>query len=391
MKAGWRILAAVFLAVLSLLRGARPNGNGVSRCLIIGYDRFVTMADTAPCSANNAEIMTALLADFTEKPEKTVRRVNGPGTAEGLEALIRETFRGAGEADVSYLYISTHGVIWEENGENRMALVLSDGRTEEAMEPQRLRAVLDEIPGQKVLILDACHSGAVIDSFRSPEYQVLTSSGAEEDSYFWQADSAEETGTGYFTTALESVLRTSYPRQIDTDGDGSLTVPETVRRLGDIYGASRATGYPEDGDRRLFRFPEEREDRERILGLEFDPVQSEEDVLVLPFRFTVTEETRIEYRIVIKRDGEWDFEQGTTIPDRERTGTVRGLLSPGDKERKIRISPSGLGDEGEALLQVISLRGIHGQVPVLEGTRVISVRGSDSGDQVSEVNLKGDY
>ena len=103
------------------------------------------------------------------------------------------------------------------------------------------------------------------------------------------------------------------------------------------------------------------------------------------------EETRIEYRIVIKRDGEWDFEQGTTIPDRERTGTVRGLLSPGDKERKIRISPSGLGDEGEALLQVISLRGIHGQVPVLEGTRVISVRVSGDRDQVAEVNLKGDH
>ncbi len=391
MKAGWRIPAAILLAVLSLIPGFRKSGDGVSRCLIVGYDRFATMTETAPCSANNAEIMTALLTDFTDGPEKTVRRVNGPGTAEGLETLIRETFREAGEADTSYLYISTHGVIWEENGESRMALIFSDGRTEEALEPQQLRAIMDGIPGQKVLILDACHSGAVIDSFRSPEYQVLTSSGAEEDSYFWQADSRDETGTGYFTTALEGALRTSFPRQIDTDGNGTLTMPETVRRISEIYGASRVTGYPEDGDRPLFRFPEEREDRERILGLEFDPVQDEKDMLVLPFRFTVTKETRIEYRIVTKREGEWDFEQGTTAPDRERTGTVRGLLSPGDKERKIRISPGSLGEEGEALLQIISLRGIHGQVPVLEGTRVISVRESDDRDQVSETNLKGDF
>lgn len=382
MKAGWRTPAAILFVVLSLIRGLRPSGDGgVSRCLVIGYDRFVTMTDTAPCSANNAEIMTALLADFTEKPEKTVRRVNGPGSADGLEALIRETFREAGETDVSYLYISTHGVIWEENGESRMALVLSDGTTEETLEPQRLRAVLDEIPGQKVLILDACHSGAVIDSFRSPEYQVLTSSAAEEESYFWQADSADETGTGYFTTALEGVLRTSFPEQIDRDEDGKLTMPEILRRMKAIYGASRVTGYPENGESPVFRFPKEREDRERILGLEFDPVQREEDVLILPFRFTVTDETRIEYRIVMKKDGEWDFEQGTTIPDRERTGTVRGLLSPGEKERKIRISASSLGEEGEALLQIISLRGIHGQVPVLEGTRVIRVQVSGDRDQ----------
>ncbi len=385
MKAGWRVLAAMLFAVLSLARDAGQSaGGGVSRCLVIGYDRFVTMADTAPCSANNAEIITSLLADFTDSPVTTVRRVNGPGTVDGLEALILETFREAGDADTSYLYISTHGVSWEEDGEIRTALILSDGTSEEALEPRRLRAVLDRIPGRKVLILDACHSGAAADSFRSPEYQVLASCGAEEDSYFWQADSADETGTGYFTTALEGALRTSFPEQIDTDGDGKLTLAETTRRLAEIYGSSRVTGYPEDGEGILFRFPEERDGRDRILGLEFDPVRQEEDMLVLPFRFTITEETRIEYRIVTKKDGEWDFDHGTTIPDRERTGTVRGLLSPGEKERRIRISLTNTGDDGEALLQIISLRGIHGQVPVLEGTRVI--RRQEAAD-----GLKGDF
>ena len=376
MKAGWRTLAAMLFAALSLAQGAgRSAGGGVSRCLVIGYDRFVSMADTTPCSANNTEIITSLLADFTDRPETAVRRVNEPGTVEGLEALVRETFRDAGEADTSYLYISTHGVSWEENGEVRMALLLSDGTAEEALEPQRLREILDGIPGRKVLILDACHSGAVISCFRSPEYLVLASSGAEEDSYFWQADSVDGTGTGYFTTALEGALRTSFPEQVDTDGDGNLTLAETMRRIAEIYGSSRVTGYPEDGKGILFRFPEERDDRERILGLEFDPVRQEGEMLVLPFRFTVTEETRIEYRIVTKKDGEWDFSHGTTIPDRERTGTVRGLLSPREKERKIRISPANTGDDGEALLQIISLRGIHGQVPVLEGTKVISLKG----------------
>ena len=59
------------------------------------------------------------------------------------------------------------------------------------------------------------------------------------------------------------------------------------------------------------------------------------------------------------------------MPDAERTGTTRGLLSPGKKDRKIRVSADKLGEEGMALLMVVSLRGIHGQVPVLEGTGII--------------------
>ena len=372
MTTGWRILAAMLATMISMASGIRHSeDSGVSRCLVIGYDRFVTMADTAPCSGNNTEIMAELLADFVPEAETVIRRVNEPGTAEGLEQQIRETFGKAGETDTSYLYISTHGVIWEEDGETRMALILSDGTAEDALEPQRLRAILDGIPGRKVLILDACHSGAVIDSFRSPEYQVLASSSAEEDSFFWLGGGTEDTGTGYFTTALASVLRSSFPEQIDSDGNRVLTMKEILRRTEAIYGASRVEGYPAYGGKALFRFPGTTESRTRVRGLEFDPVVPEGETLILPFRFTVTEETRIEYRIVTKKDGAWDFDRGTAIPDRERTGTSRGLLSPGGKERKIRISSGNLGDEGEALLQIISMRGTDGQAPVLEGTCVI--------------------
>jgi hypothetical protein len=121
----------------------------------------------------------------------------------------------------------------------------------------------------------------------------------------------------------------------------------------------------------LFRMPEDRGTPERILALAFDPLIREEDTLTLPFHFEVTAETRLEYRVVPKINGKWDFSRFATMPDKERSGTVRGRLSPGTKDRKIRISVSNLGGEGEALLQIISLRGLHSQVPVLEGTWVI--------------------
>ena len=67
----------------------------------------------------------------------------------------------------------------------------------------------------------------------------------------------------------------------------------------------------------------------------------------------------------------WDVAGAGRMPDRERTGQTRGLLSPGEKERSIRVSREKLGGAGAALLEIISMRGLYRQVPVPEATRVI--------------------
>lgn len=344
--------------------------SGVSRCLILGYDHFVSLPDIAPCSAHNAAVMTALLTDFTQNPQSVIRRVNSPGTVSGLEHLIRYAFRESTRQDTCFLYLSTHGVSWEEEGRTRLALILSDGRKEEALSPEMLKAMLDPIPGQKVLIVDACHSGVLPDTFQGSEYRLLVSSAAEEDSYFWRTGAGE--GSGYFTSALESALRFSDPDQIDRDQSGDISLPEVLLRLKELYGSSSAQAAPAGDAAPLFRLPENREPGERLRGLAFDAVTCTEDALILPLRFSVDESTRLEYRLAFLRNGTWDFENLSAIPDQERTGTTRGLLSPGDKERMIRLSRDRLGEEGKALLLVVSLRGLHGQVAVLEGTAVIS-------------------
>ena len=137
-------------------------GEGITRCLLIGCDRFVSMPGTEPASANNVETMGALLSDFLPKGSVIRRTVNGPGTVEGFERLMTEVFRETDEADTSILYLSTHGLLKEVNEQQRMALLLSDGTEEEDLKPGMLRSMLERIPGKKLLILDACHSGAVI-------------------------------------------------------------------------------------------------------------------------------------------------------------------------------------------------------------------------------------
>ena len=338
------------------------------RCLAVGIDRFADEEDTTPCSANNAETIAGLFGDCLPEGTKITRRVNGPGSAAEMEELILDAFRGAGEQDTSYLYLSTHGVTWEEDGTEKTALILSDGEREEALDPRSLREMMDRIPGKKVLILDCCHAGAAAESFTGPEWRVLAGCRAEEDCYFWAA--GEVTGTGYFTSALENALRAAGKDQIDPDGNGEVSLSELAARIREIYGTSSAVFMPEAEGSYLFSPPEKQAD-ERILGLRFDPETETEGQIALQFHFRTETAVRIEYRLIPSGENGWDFSRAAKLPDRERSGQKRGVVSPGDKDRMIRVSRERLGGDGRALLQIVSFRGLYGQVPVPEATRVI--------------------
>ncbi len=365
------VLTAVLTAFsfrLPYMPAAPESPAAEYRCLAVGIDRFVHEEDTTPCSANNAEGIAGLFGDCLPEGTRISRRVNGPGTAAEMEALILDAFRGAGEKDTSYLYLSTHGVTWEEDGKEKTALILSDGEREEALDPQTLREMMDRIPGKKVLILDCCHAGAAAESFAGPEWRVLAGCRADEDCYFWAA--GEVTGTGYFTSAIENALRAAGRDQIDPDGNGEVSLSELAARIREIYGTSSAVFMPEEEGSYLFSPPEEQAD-ERILGLRFDPETEAEGQIALQFHFRTETAVRIEYRLIPPGENGWDFSRAARLPDRERSGQKRGVLSPGDKDRTIRVSRERLGGAGRALLQIVSFRGLYGQVPIPEATRVI--------------------
>ncbi len=364
------VLCAVLMSFLLPSPAPTASAGGAARCLAVGMDLFVNRETTEPCSANNAEIMAALFAAYLPEGTRVTRRVNGPGSAAEMSQLVLDAFAGAGKEDISFLYLSTHGEIWKtEEGNSLAALILSDGTEEEAISAEALRTMMDRIPGRKVLILDCCHAGAVAKAFGGPDWAVIAGCGAEEECYFQSA--GKDTGTGYFTTALENALRASDLRQIDPDGDGSVNLKELAARIREIYGVAAPEFIPEGDERALFRIPENRKAPERLLGIEFDPQAEEDGQITLSFRFRTETAVKLEYRLVPAGENGWDFDRAERLPDRERTGSTRGLLSPGEKTRSIRISRERLGDTGRALLQVISLRGLRWQVPVPEATAVI--------------------
>ena len=73
-------------------------------------------------------------------------------TADGIKNAVAAAFAGAGENDISLFYYSGHGNI---DG----SLLGSDLQ---GLTPAELRACLDTIPGRKVVIVDACYSGTLI-------------------------------------------------------------------------------------------------------------------------------------------------------------------------------------------------------------------------------------
>jgi len=374
-----KVLCFLLCAVMGFVsRG--PAGGGKTRCLLVGCDRFVSMPATTPAGANNTRTMEGVLEDFLPEPASIRRTVDGPGTVRELEELVLETFADAKDQDVSLIYFSTHGILFSEDGRRHMALLLSDGEQEERLEPEQLRKILDRVPGRKILILDACHSGAVIGAgaddfvnrFRGRMYSVLVSCGAEEDSWFWSAETDAYTGTGYFTSALENALRASDPEQIDPDGSGMISLEELTARIRQIHGASTVYCWPERSKAPLFRLPEDRKAGDRLRGLSFGEPETDGEALVLPVHFRAETPVKLMYQLVPKNNGQWDFANAVKLPDRERTGVVRGLISPGEKDRKIRLTRQSLGADGTALLQIISIS-TEEQTPATEAGTVVHI------------------
>ena len=122
----------------------------VYRALIIGQTYAGNSAvQTLEGTMNDAQAVRFCLAAL-DRTEYT-STVKSDRSAEEILSLIGSTFNGATENDVSIFYYSGHG---EAGG----ALV---GRNGELLTPTALRGALDSIKGRKVIIVDACYSGAI--------------------------------------------------------------------------------------------------------------------------------------------------------------------------------------------------------------------------------------
>ena len=386
------LLVVLLCCPIFAVRAEEITADGrVNRALLVGCDRFLTQTDTTPSSRNNVLRMADALSGGTLNMQTLVTREDGLSSASALIALIRETFADADADDVSYFYISTHG-LWNTAVNGLMTLLLSDGESEEGITAYELRRVFDTIPGKKVLLLDACHSGAMIGKgveksfenlFAGDNYYVVCSSGGEEESWYWSGEVGGErlAGAGYFSGALADALsRTKNDLRIaggvstvsavknalkGNDSvaiqNGAITLTELRRRLLQSHGASTVRTYPEDSDFALFSYDlsavSSRRRETSIEGITFSGDTLSADAPVIDFSFNVVRTAQVAYQLVYRRQGIWDFDQSTLIYDNNGdfgSYAIAGrTLSPGLKERSITLNTADAQSSGYVLLQIL--------------------------------------
>ena len=359
------------------------------RALLVGCDSFLTHESTAPSAAMNVERMDRMLRTDARGYAAIVRRDQGLADKEALAAALAEAFGEADADDVSLIYFCTHGLY------DRVAyeplLVLSDGQKEDALSAQALRDMLEQVPGQKILIIDACNSGAFIgrgargdgpaNVFAGTDYKVLTSAGAYENSFLWR--DRQQDGGSYFAQELCEGLR---GRSFDVNMDGAVTLREAYEGLLECHGASTAQAYPLADDTPLYVYdPAAQGGGERPLAdLLLDSAVLSDGQDTLYFSFTVRRPVRVQYQIVYYRGGQWRFDAPQIVEDVENAG---GALQPGRKQRAVTLVSEDEAPFGYVLLQIVAQ---EGRSAMLAGSRLIAVQ-PETGDPQLRLWVSGDF
>lgn len=133
---------------------------GTYRALLIG-NTYTGESNELPGCENDVDGMRTMLGRMTATPYSVTVRKNI--RAEEILSSISSTFGNASYNDVSFFYYSGHGansVGADGNPTSYHAALVGTFQTYVSI--ARLKTELDKIPGKKVIIIDACHSGQFI-------------------------------------------------------------------------------------------------------------------------------------------------------------------------------------------------------------------------------------
>lgn len=363
MRAKW--LAALLCLSLAIAPTLAPSAleedQPALRALLISCDRFISMPDTTPSSYNNVvSLRRALLEDA--RGYQTLRAVTnravGPAA---FAALANEALGEAREGDISLVYFSSHGLLTPQEGRMNFALLTSDGRREALLDSRAIYEALRDIKGTKVLILDACFSGAAIHKgdeslavsslFTGKDFKVLTSAGAREPSFLWTDPLGNLRGGSHFAQALVAGIGAPGGFAADINRDGTVTLAELLRHQRLYYGASSPQLYPEGDSLPLFVYNPALLSQPvgAITDLNLEGQMMGPDDEAFHFSYTLNQPARVAYQLIYQKDGAWQFSAPQSVAE------PGGLIAPGRKEARLRLSQPGMPISGYLLILLVTV------------------------------------
>ncbi|MHC1786299.1 MAG: caspase family protein [Christensenellales bacterium] len=355
---------ACLLLVLALLplgwpSGASGQGAPRLRALLVGADRFSSHPDTAPAARNNLQHLASALRCDVRGYERIRLSLNEALDDEAFKALAASSYSGAKAGDVSLFYISTHGFYDTDQDPMTFSMLLSDGDSEYYLTARELHAALAPVPGLKVLIIDTCFSGALIDRglpgeglrslFTNADFKVITASGGSEPSFLWSTGSGDIRGGSYFADTLAAGVSGEGGYAADRNRDGTITLAEAHDHLMGNYAAATAQVYPAQDDMPLLVYDRKAAGSPtmQVSSLLLDQSVFSAGEEELSFSFTLNHPARLAYQLMYQKSQQWQFSQAQVIADLEQPN---GESLPGRKERRLRIRLDDEATSGYVLL-----------------------------------------
>ena len=229
---------------------------GTYRALLIG-NTYTGESNELPGCENDVDGMRTMLGRMTATPYSVTVKKNI--RAEEILSSISSTFGNASYNDVSLFYYSGHGANSlgaDGNPTSYHAALVGTFQTYVSI--ARLKTELDKIPGKKVIIIDACHSGQFIA--RDGTMTQVSSSAFNSQVVNLFANDDQLSG---------DVSRTAVVLAADGSELLSEEAPEFIDRAGDTNFAksgyyvitacrseekSVSTGYDSNGDGKIDRY-----------------------------------------------------------------------------------------------------------------------------------------
>lgn len=397
------IIRLLLAALIQLALTALPAcAQQETRALLIACSDFVTQPDLGSAVSGNIHLVGSALISSDMQPGALSIEDGTIGTPDALRAAVNDAFSGADEEDLSILYLCTHGTL-SSSDDGQIYLLLGDGKNESAISSQTLYDTVADIQGEKLLIIDACYSGAIIGrgaplagqlpgsypresfpaaSFLSdPSVHVLTSASGFESSWYYDSEHLATGAVSYFASALSAGLGLYGSPEADLSGDGIVSLAEIHRYLNTAVPSSTSQLLSANADAIHLPASHTAALSRPLSGFSYGASLISASDPVLDFSFTVAKDaTGVQYRLIEFADGTWDWENAVTFLDSGENQD--GTLSAGRKTRTLALEAALPEDSGYLMLQVFSVA--SGEV-ILCSERLIGVQPamSDAAPEIS--------
>ena len=377
----------VFLLLLALPAWAL----GQTRALLVACRDFLSLPDLGNSVSGNLHIVGSALVGAGLNLGSLSIEDGTIGTVRRLQSAVDDAFGDADETDLSILYLCTHGVL-SSSDDGQVYLMLGDGENEAPLGAAALQNILSGIQGEKLLIVDACYSGALIGRgafahsllpgsraqspasletpfLADPSIHVLTSASGFESSWYYDSEGLSTGAVSYFASALSSGLGLYGKPEADVNGNGEVTLEELRRYLNAAVPSSSVQLLSAQANALTLPVATNTPLARALSGFSYGDCLLESDDPTLEFSYTVTAETAVQYRVVRQVNGGWDWQNAATfLDDGDATG---GLLTPGRKTRELTLDGILEGESGYMMLQVFA---VTGNEVILCSERLLAVR-----------------